>query len=370
MQPKPKPNLIRKFIALEASSGIVLLLAALAALLMVNSPLAWLHEQIEPAHHFINDGLMVAFFLLVGIEIKRERLEGHLRHRDQYLLPILAALGGVVVPALIFWFINRDYPENLTGWAIPTATDIAFALCIMQLLGKKVPHALRITLVTIAIVDDIIAVAIIALFYAGDLNLPMLAAAGGILSILIACNKLKVKSLFIYLLLGIALWWFVLHSGIHATLAGVALAFCIPPEAAKKLEHSLHPWVSYGIMPLFAFANAGVSLAGISWNMLLNPVTSGIALGLILGKPLGVLLMTLLSAAAGLCKIPHEATKAQYTGMAILCGIGFTMSLFIGGLSFPDSAHDHAMRLGVLAGSAISALLGFALLTILSKKSA
>ncbi len=364
---KHAQNPLKKFIALKASAGLVLLAAAALALLTANSPLKAVHEWLYPAHHAINDGLMVLFFLLVGLEIKRERLEGHLRSMQQSLLPLIAAIGGVIAPAVIFWLLNRDNPSAVQGWAIPTATDIAFALCIMQLLGNRVPHALKVTLVTIAIVDDIIAVCIIAFFYTKGLNLPMLAGAGGVVAALVLMNRLRVKSVELYLIAGVALWWCVLHSGIHATIAGVVLALCIPLESGRKLEHRLHPWVAYAIMPLFAFANAGISLQGLSLPMLQEPVTLGVAAGLILGKPLGVLTITGICVALGICKLPHEARWSQFAAMAILCGIGFTMSLFIGGLSYADETHHHAMRLGVLLGSGVSALLGYVLLRVLSR---
>lgn len=365
---KPAKNFLKKFIALEASAGLVLLAAAFASLLAANSPLAVVHEWLEPAHHSINDGLMVLFFLLVGTEIKRERLEGHLKSRNQYLLPVIAAAGGVILPAAIFWIFNRQDAVAIHGWAIPTATDIAFALCVMQLLGKRVPHALKVTLVTIAIVDDIIAVAIIALFYAKGLDIQMLGGVVLVTALLILMNRYKVSALSAYLLIGVGLWWLVLHSGIHATIAGVILAFCIPLESGRKLEHALHPWVAYGIMPLFAFANAGISLTGISWEMLQAPVMLGISAGLLLGKPIGVLLVTALAVMVGICKIPHEVRWGQYAGMAILCGIGFTMSLFIGGLSYHDDTHEYAVRLGVMLGSVLSAVLGYGILRVLGRR--
>jgi NhaA family Na+:H+ antiporter len=364
---KARLSLIKKFIALEASAGLVLLAAAAAALLVANSPYAYLHDQLKPVHHWIDDGLMVFFFLLVGIEIKRERLEGHLQHWQQCLLPVIAAAGGVIAPALIFWGFNYRDAIAVHGWAIPTATDIAFALCVMQLLGKRVPQSLKITLVTIAIVDDIIAIGIIAMFYSAGIDWKMLGGAALVIGLLLGMNHLRVKSLTLYLLTGLGLWWLILHSGIHATIAGVLLALCLPVEMGRQLEHKLHPVVAYGIMPLFAFANAGVSLQGMSLAMFSQPITLGIIAGLVLGKPLGVLLATGLTVKTKICRLPHEASLSQYIGMAILCGIGFTMSLFIGGLSYEDETTRHAMRLGVLIASFVAASTGYLLLRILGE---
>lgn len=356
-------SLIKRFVQLEAAGGVVLLLATLLALALANSPLSaavqnWLH----PLHFWINDGLMTVFFLLVGLEIKRETLTGHLANAQQRRLPVVAACGGVIMPALIYCAITLPYPELHRGWAIPTATDIAFALCVMQLLGKNVSHSLKITLLTLAILDDLLAVLIIAIFYTATLNLWMLAAAACLILALQMLNRLHIHHLLPYLALGGVLWGVVLQSGIHATIAGVALAFCIPAQPAARLQSALHPWVAFGIMPLFAFSNAGLSLADFSWAHMGEPLTLAILLGLIFGKPLGVLIATGLAVKAGYCRIPTGTTSIQYAGMAVLTGIGFTMSLFIGGLAFSGADYQQALRLGVLAGSLVSAILGYWLL--------
>jgi NhaA family Na+:H+ antiporter len=374
-------SLIKKFIALEAAGGLMLLVAAVLALVIEHSPwqslmhalLAWKAGGLS-IHFWINDALMAVFFLLIGLELKRERLQGYLVSRQQFLLPAIAACGGVIVPALIFTWCNHADAHALKGWAIPTATDIAFALCVMQLLGNLVPQALKVTLVTIAIIDDLIAVMVIALFYTAEINLIALASAAAILGILGVLNHQKVTALWAYLLAGVFLWICVLTSGIHATIAGVLLAMFIPLKTgyenppAIKLEHALHPYVAFAIMPLFALANAGVSLVGISAEMLSAPITLGIALGLFFGKQIGVMLASAVAIILGVCKLPQNTRWAQYYAMSVLCGIGFTMSLFIGGLSYDVATQQHAMRLGVLAGTALSGLVGYGLLRCLSRR--
>ena len=326
--------------------------------------------------HWINDGLMAVFFLVVGLEIKRELLDGQLSTWSRRVLPGVAALGGMAVPALLYLAFNGGDPETARGWAIPTATDIAFALGVLALLGSRVPVSLKVFLTALAILDDLGAVVVIALFYTGELSPVFLALAGGALAALALLNRFGVVALTPYLLLGAALWAFVLRSGVHATLAGVALALTIPlrPTPGRpddphsplhRLERGLHPWVAFGVLPLFGFANAGVSLAGVRADMLLAPLPLGIALGLFLGKQLGVFGAAWLAVRSGRAELPAHATWAQLYGIALLCGIGFTMSLFIGGLAFPgEAARMDAAKLGVLCGSLVSGLVGWALLRV------
>ncbi|GJD81389.1 Na(+)/H(+) antiporter NhaA [Methylobacterium gregans] len=370
---------IRTALTSEASGGLVLMAAAALALVVANSPLAEayahaLHVHLGPLSllHWINDGLMVVFFLLVGLEIKREALDGRLRTWPDRVLPGLAALGGMAVPALVYLAFNVGAP-TARGWAIPAATDIAFALGVLALLGPRVPISLKVFLSAVAIVDDLGAVIIIALFYTGGLDLPMLALAAATLAILVALNRFGVTRLAPYLLLGAVLWFLVLRSGVHATVAGVLLALTVPirpspgrPEDPSsplhRLEHALTPWVTYAIVPVFGFANAGVSLGGLAPDAVLHPVTLGVALGLFLGKQVGVFASVRLAAATGIAQRPAGASWAQVYGVAVLCGIGFTMSLFIGGLAFADAAHATETKLGVLGGSILSGLVGAALL--------
>jgi NhaA family Na+:H+ antiporter len=364
--------------------------AALAALIIANSPAAPLYFDVlgsklgfqagpivlhETVLHWINDGLMAVFFLLVGLEIKREVLDGQLRGVSRIVLPGIAALGGMVAPALIYVLINIGSPETLRGWAIPAATDIAFALGILALLGSRVPTSLKIFLTALAILDDLGAIIIIALFYTAQLKVVALAMAGALLVCLFCLNRAGVTRLTPYLLIGAVLWYFVLKSGVHATLAGVALALTIPlsPRNAGKpgahsplhdLEHALHKPVALLIVPIFGFANAGVSFAGMGLASLAQPVPMGVALGLFLGKQLGVFGFAWLAIKAGVASLPRHATFTQLYGIALLCGIGFTMSLFIGALAFTDAASVDATKIGVLAGSLASGLIGFLLLRI------
>ena len=365
--------------------GLLLLLATLLALAFKNSPLATPYDSFLaiPLHfatgplafeksllHWINDGLMAIFFLLIGLEIKREVTEGHLSTRQQFLLPFIAALGGVIVPALIFIAINLQAPENLRGWAIPMATDIAFALGVCRLMGDRVPAALRVVLVALATLDDLMAILVIAFFYTGGLAFYPLALAALTILGMLGLNRLKIRSLWPYLLLGVMLWVCVLKSGVHATLAGVITGLLIPmtgrtkeqPSPLKKLEHTLSPFVAYGILPLFAFANAGVPLAGISAATFLEPLTLGIIAGLVIGKPLGVMAASYGAKALGLVTFPTGVGARAYLGMACLTGIGFTMSLFIGGLSFSHPETLDAVRLGVLSASFLATLLGLLVL--------
>lgn len=378
-------RMIRNFLSLQAAGGILLGMAAIVALVMKNSPLESLYDGFltipvaiqmgefiidKPLLLWINDGLMAVFFLLVGLEIKREILEGQLSTREQISLPAIAALGGLVLPALIYSYFNWQDAEAINGWAIPAATDIAFALGVVSLLGNRVPEALKIALVAIAIIDDLAAILIIALFYTSNLSVFSLAVGIIGIAILTLLNKRGVTKLAPYIITGVFLWACVLKSGVHATLAGVLLAFFIPlktktPEGKaplRQLEHGLHPWVAYAILPIFAFANAGVSLQGLSIDLLMQPITLGIAAGLFFGKQIGVMAFTALGMALKLCKLPQGVNWKQYYGMALITGIGFTMSLFIGTLAFETTEHQTAVRLGVLLGSAMSGVLGYLLL--------
>ena len=372
------------FLANEAAGGYVLMVAAALALIVANSPLApsyfaalntHLGFALGPIHldesvlHWINDGLMALFFLLVGLEIKREVLDGQLSRPADVILPGAAALGGVILPAAIYLFFNLRHPDSVAGWAIPSATDIAFALGVLALLGSRVPTSLKVFLTAIAIMDDLAAIVIIALFYTEQLHLMALAGAGVALAVLVALNRLKVISLWPYLLLGVVLWFLVLESGVHATLAGVALALTIPLRADERcplhrLEDALHKPVAFGVTPIFGFANAGLSFAGIGLSALLDPVPLGVALGLFLGKQVGVFGVSFGMIRMGWARPPAGASLAQLYGVAVLCGIGFTMSLFIGGLAFSDPLLIDETKIGVLAGSLVSALLGVAILRL------
>lgn len=370
--------ILARFLSSEAAGGLVLMAAALAALIVANSPLseryfALLHTVWSglSVAHWVNDGLMAIFFLMVGLEIKREVLAGGLSTWGQRALPGFGALGGMVVPALIYIAINWGNPETMGGWAIPAATDIAFALGVLSLLGKRVPISLKVFLAALAIIDDLGAVVIIAFFYTSGLSMPMLLASLATLVILIAMNRLGVRRLFPYLLVGGVLWFFVLQSGVHATLAGVALALCIPmgkPEEEARspllfLEEKLHSWVAFAVVPIFGFANAGVSLTGISMENLIDPVPLGVALGLLVGKQVGVFLLAALAIRMGLAKMPEGSNWIQLYGVALLCGIGFTMSLFIGNLAFPGSPHlVDEVKVGVLMGSIFAAIAGVTVL--------
>ena len=363
-------SVFRDMLVSEAGGGLVLMASAALALAVANSPLADTYFAALKAHlgplsvlHWINDALMAVFFLLVGLEIKREVLDGRLRTWPDRILPGLAALGGMAAPAIVYAAVNWNSPETLRGWAIPAATDIAFALGVLALLGSRVPVSLKIFLTALAIIDDLGAVLIIALFYTADLSLPMLAGAAATLAMLYGMNKAGVARLWPYLVLGIVLWVFVLASGIHATIAGVLLALTIPlrlsvgkPDDPTSplhiLEHAVHPWSAYLILPIFGFANAGVSLAGITPRMLLDPVTLGVALGLFVGKQVGVFGLVLAPVKLGLAQRPAHAGWWQIYGVALLCGVGFTMSLFIGLLAFANAPELEAeTKVGVLIGS-------------------
>ncbi len=391
-------DFINKFLKKESSVGILLMIATLSAILLANSPLHGLYDYFlatpfevrlgrqihiaKPLLLWVNDGLMAVFFFLIGLEVKREVLSGQLSSKAQIMLPGVAALGGMLVPALVYVLINLNDPIALDGWAIPAATDIAFALGVLALLGDRVPSSLKIFLLALAIMDDLGAIVIIALFYSGDLSMTMLVLAAVCLVLLVVFNRIKIDNLAPYLWVGIFLWVFVLKSGVHATLAGVALAFAIPIKSSKNpnhsplesLEHELHPWVSYLILPVFAFANAGISLAGMEIGDLFHPVPLGIMLGLIVGKLVGVYGFSMAAIKMGLARMPGHATWQHLLGVAALCGIGFTMSLFIGGLAFEHTGGDAVPyltthRLGILSGSMISGVLGYLILSLSGNQS-
>ncbi len=380
-------NTITRFFQLEAAGGLLLIAAAALALIINNSPLSWLYNAFletpvearigalqiaKPLLLWINDGLMALFFLVIGLEVKREVLEGHLSKPSQIVLPGAAAIGGMVVPALIYVALNTGNAEALNGWAIPMATDIAFALGVLALLGKRVPVSLKLFLMTLAIIDDLGAIIVIALVYSGELSQVSLILAAVSIIVLIAMNRSGVSRLAPYLLVGLVLWVCVLKSGVHATLAGVVLAFCIPLRTSSKasplltLEHGLHPWVAYGILPLFAFANAGVSLAGVTMESFTHSVPLGIAAGLLLGKTLGVFGLTWLAVKTRMASLPKEANWGHVLGVSILCGIGFTMSLFVGSLAFEPgvSAYAGEDRMGILTGSILSAIIGYGVMVL------
>jgi NhaA family Na+:H+ antiporter len=380
-----RPSLVlRQFMASEASGGLTLMFAAGLALLLANSPLAWLYFDGLAAHPLgigiheaVNDGLMALFFLLVGLEIKRELIEGELATWPKRLLPGIAALGGMMVPAIIYLAVNVGSPATLRGWAIPAATDIAFSLAVLTLLGSRATQSLMVFLTALAILDDLGAIIIIALFYAGELSPLMLGLDAVTFAALVALNRLRVGHLLPYLVLGCLLWFFVLKSGLHATIAGVLLALVIPLSVPARngkpsspllrLEGALHPWVIYGVLPIFGFVNAGLSFGGLSVSAVLHPVTLGIALGLFFGKQIGIFGSVWLAARLGLAQLPRNTSTIQVYGMALLCGIGFTMSLFIGLLAFADAPQFEDMtKLGVLAGSLVSALLGWLVLRLAS----
>jgi len=378
---------IRRFIQSESAGGVVLGLAALAALVISNSPLAPGYEAFvglrgevrlggdwlvlsKPLLLWVNDLWMAVFFFLVGLEIKRELLEGELASLKQAMLPAGAAFGGMVVPALIYVALNVGDPIALRGWAIPTATDIAFALGILMLLGPRVPAALKVFLTAVAIIDDLGAIVVIAVFYTAELSTPMLLAAGGGALLLFALNRARVTAIGPYVVVGLVVWLCVLKSGVHATLAGVVTALAIPlrsPGGGSPLEtaeHALHPWVAFAVLPMFAFANAGVSLAGVTWQTLAGPVPLGIALGLVVGKAVGVFGAAWLMVRLAGADYPAGASRRQFFAVCLLCGIGFTMSLFIGGLGFEGqgAAYETQLKIGVLGGSLVAAVLGVALL--------
>ena len=379
------------FFKLEAASGLLLLISAVIALIISNSDYSSLYFEILETYlfvgmnnfgiemnilHWINDALMAAFFFFVTLEIKREFIQGELSNRKQALLPIIAATGGMLVPALIYVYINFQNGETLNGWAIPTATDIAFSLGILSLLGSRVPLSLKVFLTALAIIDDLGAIIIIAFFYSGDLSIIYLALLLLTFIGLLILNKLNIKKSLPYLILGLILWFFTHESGIHATISGVLLATVIPHRKKEKdfslltkVEHKISPYVAFGIMPLFALANAGVSLSGVNLNSLLSPVPLGILLGLFVGKQIGVFLFSIVSIKLKIAQMPNNSNWVSFYGVGILTGIGFTMSLFIGNLAFAgNTQYMDGVKIGVLAGSLLSTLVGYFLLLMTSKK--
>jgi len=379
------PNPITKFLRLESAGGIILIMMALLAMTLANSPLSGYYQQFldldvqlrfgaldihKPLLLWINDGLMAIFFLVIGLEVKREMIDGALSTRAQATFPAIAALGGMVAPALIYLLFNHGVPETHAGWAIPAATDIAFALGVMALLGNRVPVSLKVFLLALAIIDDLGVIFIIALFYTSELSMTALAVAAAATALLFWMNRRGVDRLSFYMIVGAVLWVAVLKSGVHATLAGVVLGFMIPYKGKryssplKHLEHKLHGWCVYFILPLFAFANAGVSLTGLTLGSLASAVPLGVMLGLCVGKPIGITLISYLALKLKLAKLPEGTNFGQIMAVSVLCGIGFTMSMFIASLAFSADAHhyDTLSRLGILCGSTIAAVSGYLIL--------
>ncbi len=367
---------IRRFFSGDAAGAIVLFAAAMAALIVANSPLAptyfaTLHHAVGgmSVHHWIDDGAMALFFLLIGLEVKSEFVSGHLSTWGERIMPGAAALAGMAVPAAVYVLVNMGTPDNLRGWAIPAATDIAFALGILALLGSRVPTSLKVLLTAIAVIDDLLAILVIALFYTGHIALLPLLAAGLGLGVLVVLNLSGVRSLVPYLLIGVGIWYGVLLSGVHATLAGVAVALTIPLRTGggepplKRLEHALQPWSSFLIVPAFGFANAGIAFGGMVAADVVSPLPVGIMLGLFLGKQIGIFATIRGLVTFRLAEAPRNASWTQVYGMAVLCGIGFTMSLFIGGLAFAGAPHAmDAVKVGVFAGSILSGVAGWLIL--------
>ena len=373
---------LRDFLQKESAGGITLIVAAALALVIANSPFAASYFALlqvpvvagigdgmidKPLLLWINDGLMAVFFFLVGLEVKREALVGQLDSWNKASLPLMAAIGGMAIPAAVYLAFNAGSPENLAGWAIPAATDIAFALGILMLLGPRVPVALKALLLAIAVIDDIGAITIIALFYTAETDQAMLLGAAITLALLALFGRARVASSIPYVLLGVVLWVFVLKSGVHATLAGVAAAMCVPIAAGderplERMEHALHPYVAFLVIPIFGFANAGVSLGGVGLDTLLSPLPLGIALGLLVGKQIGIVGFAWAAVKAGLASLPEGVTWRQVHAVSLLAGIGFTMSLFIGNLAFAAPAQVDAVKIGVLSGSLVAAVAGYLLL--------
>ena len=379
------------FFKLEAASGLILLIAAIIALIISNSNLSELYfNTLEQylfiginnfglklsVHHWINDALMAVFFFFVTLEIKREFIQGELSNLKKALLPIIAAVGGMLVPAIFYIYVNLGNSETLNGWAIPSATDIAFSLGILSLLGSRVPISLKIFLTALAIIDDLGAILIIAFFYSGDLSISYLSLILISYILLLTMNKYGVKKIAPYLIIGIFMWFFTYKSGIHATIAGVLLASTIPHRIKDrdfslliKIEHAISPYVAYMIMPLFAFANAGVSLAGLTFSTLMLPVPLGIVLGLFFGKQIGVMLFSYISVKLNVAQMPDNSNWVSLYGVSILTGIGFTMSLFVGNLAFAENTqYIEGVKIGVLTGSLLSTICGYFLLLLTSKK--
>lgn len=375
--------MLREFMQKESAGGITLIFAAFAALIVANSPLlgayrAWLDIPIvagfggfvidKPLLLWVNDGLMAVFFFLIGLEVKREVLDGQLSSWDKASLPLVAAIGGMAIPAIVYLAINSGTPENTAGWAIPAATDIAFALGILALLGPRVPVALKALLLAIAVIDDIGAITIIALFYTGEIDTTYLMMGGVVFLLMLAIGRMRVASAIPYVLLAILMWAFILKSGVHATLAGVAAALTVPMVARngerplEHMEHALHPWVAFLVIPIFGFANAGVTLLGLDPMDALAPLPLGIALGLLIGKQVGILGFAWLAVKTRIASLPQGVSWRQIHGLSLFAAIGFTMSLFIGNLAFVSAEQVDAVKLGVLSGSTIAAITGFFLL--------
>lgn len=380
---------IRNFVKMESAGGMVLMAAAVLALLAANTGAAGLYSYFietpvevrvgalqiaKPLFLWVNDGLMAIFFFLVGLELKREFLEGELSDASSIVLPAVGAVGGMVVPVAIYLFINQDDPAGFNGWAIPAATDIAFALGILSLLGSRVPVSLKVFLVSLAIFDDLGAIIIIAAFYSGDLSSTALVVAAACLVALTIMNRRNVVSISSYVFIGLIMWIAVLKSGVHATLAGVALAAFIPMRdpgnshysPLRELEHDLHQVVAFGVLPMFAFVNAGIDLSGIGFSDLLHKVPLGIAAGLFIGKQLGIFLLCLAAIKLGLARLPQGASWGSLYGVSILCGVGFTMSLFVGSLAFENPLVEQDLvfdeRLGIILGSLLSGIMGYVVL--------
>ncbi|WP_040976445.1 Na+/H+ antiporter NhaA [Necropsobacter massiliensis] len=382
---------IKYFMKLESSSGIMLLFFAAFAILLANTPLSHFYfdfldapvvvqfgslvEINKPLLMWVNDGFMAVFFILVGLEVKRELLIGAISSYQKAIFPAIGAVGGMVVPALVYWLINQDSPAYQDGWAIPMATDIAFALGVLALLGNRVPFALKIFLLALAIIDDLGAIVVIALFFSHDLSTQALVLATIAIIGLILLNRFKVSNLGAYAIVGLILWVSVLKSGVHATLAGVIIGFCVPLKGKRgrkvlhDMEHALAPWCSFFILPLFAFSNAGVSLSGMGWETLTSPLTLGVTLGLLLGKPLGVFLFSYFGVKLGIARLSEGINFKQVFAVSVLCGIGFTMSMFLSGLAFGSSNSElnTFARLGILLGSGASAIIGYFLLRYFTK---
>ncbi|APG51314.1 MULTISPECIES: Na+/H+ antiporter NhaA [Providencia] len=383
--------IIRKFLRLEAAGGLLLIIAAIVALIMANSPAQGLYQQFldipisvkissleldKPLILWINDFLMAIFFLVVGLEVKRELLEGSLAGKDKAIFPAVAALGGMLAPALIYLLFNGADDITRQGWAIPAATDIAFALGVMALLGKRVPTELKVFLLALAIIDDLGVIVIIAFFYTSSLSLVALGLAALCVTLLVIMNWRRVENTAAYLVIGLILWVCILKSGVHATLAGVIVGFLIPlhgtnnTKPSEELEHVLHPWVAYMILPIFAFANSGVQLNGVTFDGLMSTLPLGVAAGLLFGKPLGIFLFSWVSVKLGFAKLPESINLRQVFAVSVLCGIGFTMSIFITGLAFDglDDSYSTYSRLGILLGSTLAAFLGYFLLKVVLPK--
>ncbi|MBE3667911.1 Na(+)/H(+) antiporter NhaA [Vibrio navarrensis] len=376
---------IRDFFKMESAGGILLVIAAAIAMVIANTSLNDIYQSVLHSYvfgmsvsHWINDGLMAIFFLLIGLEVKRELLEGALKSKETAIFPAIAAVGGMLAPALVYVLFNSGDPQAVQGWAIPAATDIAFALGIMALLGKRVPVSLKVFLLALAIIDDLGVVVIIALFYSGDLSTLALTIGFIMTGVLFLLNAKEVTKLTWYIVVGIILWAAVLKSGVHATLAGVVIGFAIPLNGKKGehsplkyMEHALHPYVAFAILPLFAFANAGISLEGVSMSGLTSMLPLGIALGLLIGKPLGIFSFSWVAVKTGVARLPEGVTFRHIFAVSVLCGIGFTMSIFISSLAFGGLSpeYDTYARLGILMGSTTAAVIGYCLLHISLPKS-